>query len=155
MYSNELISNILNYIDNNLYSEISIDMISGIFCYDKFYIMKKFKKELGISIINYINAMRILNSLNSFKDDNTILKIAFNNGFNSLEYFSETFKKVIGVSPLTYKKFVNYDIRISTKDSDTILNSIIRLNTLRKFCESYKQKIKPRDAKVKKLSIFG
>ncbi len=155
MYSNELVCNILGYIDNNLYSEINIDMISGIFCYDKFYIMKKFKREIGTSIINYVNDMRILNSLNSFRDDNTILKIAFNNGFNSLEYFSETFKKVMGVSPLTYKKFVNYDIRINSGDRDIILNSVIRLNTLKKFCESYKQRVKPRDTKIKKLSIFS
>ncbi len=62
MYSNELICNILNYLDNNIYSEITIDMISSVFCYDKYYIMKKFKKEIGVSIINYLNYMKVYNS---------------------------------------------------------------------------------------------
>ena len=42
-------------IDNNLYEEISIDIIASTLCYDRFYIMKTFKKELGISIVTYIN----------------------------------------------------------------------------------------------------
>ena len=50
MFSNDLVCDILEYIDNNLYCEISIDLLSSIFCYDKYYIMKLFKRETGISI---------------------------------------------------------------------------------------------------------
>ena len=67
MYSNELVCNILDYLDNNINTEISIDLISSIFCYDKFYIMKRFKKEIGTSIFNYINAIKVHNSLKFFK----------------------------------------------------------------------------------------
>lgn len=154
MYSNELICNILNYLDENIYSDISIDLISSIFCYDKFYIMKRFKKELGISIFNYINSIKILNSLIYYKSDDNIMKIAFDSGFNSLEYYSEIFKKVIGVSPIKYKKFIRYDLNLKKDISDTIVDSIIRLNALKKFSFTYRQHIKPKDSMVKKLSIF-
>lgn len=154
MYSNELVCNILNYLDNNLYSDINIDLISSIFCYDKFYIMKKFKKEIGISIFNYINSMKVHNSLKYYKDDNNIMKIAFDSGFNSLEYYSEIFKKIIGVSPNDYKKFVRYDIRLKENDLDTIVSSIIKLDSLKNFISLYKQNIKPKEVMVKKLSIF-
>ena len=49
--SNELIIKILNYIDECLYTKISIDELSSIYYFNKDYIMRLFKKELGITII--------------------------------------------------------------------------------------------------------
>lgn len=93
--------------------------------------MKRFKKELGISIHEYINYIRIYNSLIYFKSDNYILSIAFKNVFNSLEYFSETFKKIIGVFPIIYKKYINYKY-ICKNDETIILNSIANLQNMKK-----------------------
>ena len=96
---NKIVLDILNFIDNNLYEEISIDIIASTLCYDRFYIMKTFKKELGISIVTYINYLKVLRSLSFYSNDDSILKIALCNGFNSLEYYSEIFKTFLGVSP--------------------------------------------------------
>ena len=153
MYSNELVCNILNYLDENINTEISIDLISSIFCYDKFYIMKRFKKETGISIFNYINCIKVYNSLKFFKSDDSMLKIALESGFNSLEYFSEIFKKVMKVNPTTYKKFVRYDVRIKEKDVGTIINSLVKLDELKSFSIVYRRKAKPSTPLVKRLSL--
>lgn len=67
MYSNKLICDILFYIDKNINNKINIQDIADIFFFNRFYIMKLFKKELGISINNYINLKRILNSLSDIK----------------------------------------------------------------------------------------
>ena len=48
MFSNILICNILEYLNNNINKEITSDELSILFYYDKTYIMKKFKKELNI-----------------------------------------------------------------------------------------------------------
>ena len=93
MFSNELVCNVIEYLNNNINKEITIDELSMQFYFNKTYIMKRFKRELGVSIHEYINTIRIYNSLSYFRDDNYILSIAFKNGFNSLEYFSEMFKK--------------------------------------------------------------
>ena len=61
MYSNELICKILNYIDDNLYKRITMDEISSIFYFNKDYLMRIFKKELDITIMDYINKRRIYN----------------------------------------------------------------------------------------------
>ena len=42
IYSNELVCNILKYINININTEITIINLSNIFSYDKTYIMKKF-----------------------------------------------------------------------------------------------------------------
>jgi AraC-like DNA-binding protein len=153
MYSNELVCNILDYLDENINTIISIDMISSIFCYDKTYVMKRFKKELGISIINYMNAIKIFNSLKYFRYDDSILKISMESGFNSLEYFSEIFKKIIGVSPNTYKQFIRHDIRVEADEVSTIINSLVKLDELRNKVMFYRRRVKPSSVMVKKLSL--
>ena len=59
MFSNKLICNILDYIDSSINDDISVSSISDVFGYEKSYVMKRFKKELGITITNYINSIRI------------------------------------------------------------------------------------------------
>lgn len=155
MYSNKLICDILFYIDKNINNKINIQDIADIFFFNRFYIMKLFKKELGISINNYINLKRILNSLSDLKNtDDSYLTIALNNGFNSLEYFSETFKLIIGVSPRVYKKFTYFIIKIKDEEINTIRSNLLKLTSTINKIDNYKNNLKPEIKKEKKLSIF-
>ena len=143
MYSNELVCKIIEYLNSNINKEITIDELSMLFYFNRTYIMKRFKKELGISINEYINSIRIYNSLNLFKDNNYFLSIAFKNGFNSLEYFSETFKKVVGVNPTTYKKYINYKPGIASKEETLILNNINHITNIKNKALDYLSHRKP------------
>ena len=79
MYSNDLICDILEFIDNNFKRDISIEEISLKFSYNRYYIMKKFKKEIGDSIISYINKLRVYNSLSELNhSNNSIVLISIN-----------------------------------------------------------------------------
>ena len=144
MFSNSLVCDILEYIDKNINNEITIDELSNRFYFDKTYIMKRFKREIGVTIHDYINKIRILNSLELYQYDNYILSIAIKNGFNSIEYYSEIFKKVIGVNPLKYKKYINRSFDITDKDIDTILFNINNCNNLKTFTNDYIKRRKPR-----------
>lgn len=153
MFSNDLICNIIEYLNNNINKEITIDELSTLFYFNKTYIMKKFKKELNISIHEYINTIRIYNSLPYFKEDNYILNIAFRNGFNSLEYYSEIFKKNIGVSPNIYKKYLSYK-NITDKEEEKILNNICRISSIKSKTLNYLNHRKPKvNSYVKKLEF--
>ena len=136
MFSNNLVCNIIEYLNNNINKEITVDELSLLFYFDKTYIMKRFKKELNISIHEYINTMRIYNSLPYFRDNNYILSIAFKNGFNSLEYFSEIFKKNMGVSPIIYKKYLTYK-EITDKEQEKILDNISRISSIKSNALNY------------------
>lgn len=154
MHSKKLICEILDYINNNINKEITIEELSNIFYFDKYYIMKLFKKELSITIINYINSMRIYNSLKEYKYDDQIIRIALNNGFNSLEYYSETFKNIIKVSPREYKNFVRRKTNISLDKIMTIRISLSNLQYIKDKTKSYLNNKPPEKPKIKSLSIF-
>jgi AraC-like DNA-binding protein len=143
MFSNSLVCDILEYINKNINKEITTDELVNRFYYDKTYIMERFKKEIGKSIHDYINTIRILNSLEYYKYDNYILSIALKNGFASIEYYSEIFKKVIGVNPLKYKKFINRNIDINDKEIDIIINKVNECNNLKMYVNNYLLRRKP------------
>ncbi len=151
MFSNELICNILEYINNNINKEISIDELSNIFFFNKTYIMKKFKKEIGITIFEYINNMRIYNSLSLYRYNNSIINIGFNSGFNSLEYYSEMFKKVMGVSPSIYRKYIYRDVNISFEELDLILVNTNRIKKIKDYSLNYISRRAPSVKQVKSL----
>lgn len=134
---NKIVLDVLSFIDNNLYEELTIDIIASTLCYDKFYIMKTFKKELGISIVTYINYLKVLRSLSFYSNDDHILKIALCNGFNSLEYYSEIFKTFLGVSPITYKMYINGET-LSIEDMELLRNSIQGIYAYNNFISNYR-----------------
>lgn len=155
MYSNDLVCDILIYINNNIENEISIQEIANKFYFNRYYIMKLFKKELKITINEYINKKRIYNCLVEIKDGNdSFLNIGLNNGFNSLEYFSETFKSIIGVSPRIYKKFTYFIIKTTDEETNIIRINLLNLQVLMDNIVRYIQNRKPVQKTEKKLSIF-
>ena len=153
MYSNELIVKILNYLDNNLYKQVSINELANRFSYNKDYIMRLFKKEIGCTIIDYINTKRIFNSLNSYKSNISILRISLEYGYSSLEYYSEIFKKIMKVNPSTYRKFIKNDINIDINDIYIIQDRLVSIEYFIHKCNSYKNNIDTNEIR-KVLSIF-
>ena len=143
MYSNDLVCDFIEYINNNINKDITIDELANRFYFNRTYIMKRFKKEIGVKIHDYINITRITNSLEYFQYNNYILSIALKNGFTSIEYYSEIFKKVIGVNPLKYKKFINRSLDITEGDINMIINNINRCNNIKLMVNDYLNRRKP------------
>ena len=155
MHSNETICDILNFIDNNINKKITIEEISNKFSYNRYYIMKLFKKEIGCSIIVYINNVRIFNSIKDIRENNySFTKVALRNGFYSLEYFSEIFNKTIGVSPRVYLNYCKYRYKITENELDILLDNWIKLQYFIEFVCRYKKNKKPNKSPVLKRSIF-
>lgn len=101
----EVVKEICKYIIDNIYDEITLEQLEKEFYYTKYYITRIFKLYTGFTIREFSNTVKVLKTIDPllFTDD-TILKIALNNGFNSQEYYSETFQCVIGTSPLKFRK---------------------------------------------------
>ncbi len=153
MNQRKFIIEILNYIDNNIYKKITIKELSRIFYFNKDYIMRLFKREIGMTIFEYINNKKIYLSLPTYQEDKySILKIAISHGFESQEYYSEIFKKVMGVKPYSYKKFMKVTTELSYETIYEITENLVRLKMLMNRVEEYKNSI-PQET-VKKLSLY-
>lgn len=155
MYSNKLICNILIYIDNNLNNKISIDELSNLFFYNRYYIIKLFKQEIGLSITEYINSLRIYNAIKQIKNsDNSLMNICLKNGFYSLEYFSETFKQIANVSPRKIKNYFFKKEKLTENEINLITSAIVNLYEISKIKDNYLSRQQPVKSPVKKLTIF-
>ena len=64
-----------------------------------------FKKNLGISLITYLNTIKIRNACRMIKEGcSNLTEVAMQCGFNSPSYFCKVFKKEIGISPTDYRR---------------------------------------------------
>ena len=117
--------------------------------------MKKFKRELNITIKEYINIKKILNSLEHYNYNNKILNIAFKSGYNSLEYYSEIFTTLVGVSPRIYKKYILPVNNLTDDEINIIRINLTNLITIDIKIKKYITNQKPKELPVRKLSIFN
>ena len=113
--SDQRISEIVQYINEN-YGKIStIEQIAERFYLSKFYLCRLFAKELGVSLISYLNMIRIRAACAMLEANKlTLTEIALECGFNSSSYFCKVFKREVGVSPKAYR----------TAAADKILSAI-------------------------------
>lgn len=153
MFSNDLICDILDFLDQNINRSISIGELSYHFYFNKDYIMRLFKKEMHCTITEYINRLRIFSSLTDLQETNlSILSVGINHGFISLEYYSEMFRKIMGVSPTVYRNFTMRSIHVLEEDIITIQNNLSKLNSFYEAATYYKNNRKK--ILSKSLSIF-
>lgn len=98
----ENIENILNYINDNIEKDLSIDKIADKFFISKYYLMRKFKSQTGSSIHSYIVKKRLILAKSLIAKEYTMSEISTKCGFNDYSSFVRAFKKVYGVSPRNY-----------------------------------------------------
>ncbi len=94
----------IDYISQHLHDKISMEELSDYVQLNETYLSKLFKKEIGLSVSEYIRNKKIeeAQSLLRFSDKSSI-EIATDLGFSSHSYFISTFKKVTGITPREYR----------------------------------------------------
>ena len=79
--------------------------LAGLAHLNKYYLAHAFQREFGVSPINYLISRRIEESRFLLREtDHSISQIAQILGFSSLSYFSQTFRRLEGVSPVEYRR---------------------------------------------------
>ncbi|NMM62316.1 AraC family transcriptional regulator [Clostridium sp. P21] len=103
----ERISSILNYINENLSEDLSIDTLSSKFYMSKYHLMHKFKMQTGYTIHNYILQKRLIMSNSLIKNGKSITQTCIECGFSDYSNFVRAFKKNFGLSPKKYCKILS------------------------------------------------
>ena len=108
------IEGVLNYINSSLENDLSIDTIASEFFISKYYLMRKFKNQIGSSIHNYVVQKRLILARSLISDGLSMSSVCSRCGFNDYSSFVRAFKKVYGVSPSNYNPTIhNFENPIS------------------------------------------
>ena len=100
-----LIRKAIEYIRFHLEQELNLDTISEAIHSSTYELSRKFKKETGQSLTDYINKLRIKEALYMMENHNlSITDIAYMTGFNDVNYFTKVFKKYNKMTPSSYRK---------------------------------------------------
>lgn len=93
------------YIDDNFKENITLDVLAEMAHVNKYYLVHSFSKEYEISPINYLIERRVKESCYLLCDtDHSLSQISHMMGFSSPSYFSQSFRKTMGISPMEYRK---------------------------------------------------
>lgn len=96
---------IKEYLEENYAKPIVLDELSEHFGISKFYLTRVFKEQYGQSINQYLLQIRITKAKNMLRfTEEKIETIGRVCGLGEPNYFSRTFKKMEGISPLEYRK---------------------------------------------------
>lgn len=99
------IKNMLAYIHENYSEPISLEDIAAAGKTGKSECCQLFKKYMHTSPVKYLIEYRIEESISLLlKDEGTVTDIAFRVGFNCMNHYINTFKKITGTTPYRYKK---------------------------------------------------
>lgn len=103
-YNADLPKMIKEYLNRNYASKITLDTLSKKFGYCNVTITKCFKKAFGITIMEYLNEIRLKKAAELISKSNSSFKqIANFCGFSDQNYFSKSFTKYFGLSPTEFK----------------------------------------------------
>jgi AraC-like DNA-binding protein len=93
----------VSYIKKNYAEPLSLEILAGVSGYSVPHFKKLFADELGVSPIRYLNEFRIGRAKDLLASGLfSIKEIATACGFDNVYYFSNTFKKKTGLTPLGY-----------------------------------------------------
>lgn len=99
---------ICNYINENYSEKITLNAIADSVGFSKYYISRLFKQHMGVTIIDYLIKVRLDKAKELLgKGDYSIKQICFMIGYSDPNYFTWSFKKYLGVSPIKYRYFQN------------------------------------------------
>lgn len=92
------------YLDEHFTDKIGLDDLAAQFFINKFYLVKSFKQQYGMSINNYLRNLRVTKAKKMLRfTGRKVEDIGVECGLGALTYFSRTFKKVEGISPSEYR----------------------------------------------------
>ena len=103
--ANRQCASVRDYIDQHYKENITLDLLAEKVSINKYYMAHAFKREYGVSPINYLIACRIREGKRLLAEtDLSLSQIAAVLGFSSSSYFSQRFRNSESVSPTEYRK---------------------------------------------------
>lgn len=101
---NAVVQSAVQFINENLYSKISVDRIAKKCMISPSSVSHIFKKEMGISLHRFIIRKRLINAYQKIEAGEPATLVAIECGFNDYSGFYKQYKKMFGMSPSAKKQ---------------------------------------------------
>ncbi|SHJ77329.1 two-component system, response regulator YesN [Dethiosulfatibacter aminovorans DSM 17477] len=105
-----LIQSVLKFLNENYSnSSLSLNMIAENHNVTPSYLSNKFKEEVCINFIKYLNGIRIKKAKELLADISLkVYMVSSDVGYDDVRYFSRIFRKYTGYTPTEYQKKITY-----------------------------------------------
>lgn len=103
--SDERMKRVLEHIHSHIDDDVDIADLSNLACVTKSYFIRLFKRDFGVSPVQYINRKKMERAqLLLFATDKTVKEVAYLLGFSDENYFIRLFRKLCDSTPQEYRK---------------------------------------------------
>ncbi|WP_419871476.1 helix-turn-helix domain-containing protein [Candidatus Pristimantibacillus sp. PTI5] len=101
----ERLNLITSFIKENYNQNLTLDLLSSTFYLSSEYLSRFFVKHTGMTVFDYINAIRLEKSYPELMNtDVPVIRIALNHGFPNEKSYNRVFKAVFHETPTQYRK---------------------------------------------------
>lgn len=102
---NKAVAFVKHFINQNFREALTLDTLSEVGHINKYHLAHTFKKDIGLSPIEYLISIRIREAKILLETtDYSIADIAVVNGFSSQSFFTQAFKRETSHTPSGYRK---------------------------------------------------
>ncbi|MBG2711439.1 helix-turn-helix domain-containing protein [Proteus mirabilis] len=109
MFSENVITDIIYWIEENLEKDLKLENVSQKSGYSKWHLQRMFKEQTGLTLASYIRARRLSCAAVELRLQRTpLLDIALKYRFDSQQTFSRAFKKLFNMTPYNYRRKENW-----------------------------------------------
>lgn len=109
--SSALVSEIANYIDNNVFEIKNLNELEKVFNYNYQYLSRTFISIMGISLNSYFLRNKMKTAAELLKSGESITGVSEKLNYSSIHVFSRAFKSFYGYSPRAYKNIPDFTER--------------------------------------------
>jgi len=95
----ELGARVIRYLNENMFTDISLDKLARRFYVSKYYICREFKRHNGISVHGYITQKRVMHAKWLIESGETASVAAAKVGFGDYSAFYRAYVKLVGTAP--------------------------------------------------------
>jgi AraC-like DNA-binding protein len=97
------VGQIRNYLQDRYQKNVSLGELTGLVGMSSFALIRAFRAEVGLPPHAFLNQVRIDRARHLLRSGCTIADAAFSTGFADQSHFTKHFKKMVGVTPGSYR----------------------------------------------------
>jgi AraC-like DNA-binding protein len=92
------------FIDDNFASSIDLDNIADEACFSKYHFFRLFKSIYGKTPHQYLTSVRIDRAKELLAAGDTVARVCFSVGFDSISSFTGLFRRRVGITPAAFQR---------------------------------------------------